>query len=147
MTMDKLGGLYRQYPKISLLMALVLFSLVGIPPLSGFWPKIYLFKESFIQQKYFFIAALIIGSLATLYVIAAMWAKVFWKDTPAEIVVENKFEALPRFKKALLLAPIGILGSVSVYIGLNAEAIIHVADRISGELMDNSSYINAVFKK
>src|SRR3546814_14867689 len=42
MNMDKLGGLYAQYPLLSLVIAIVLFSLVGIPPLSGFWPKIYL---------------------------------------------------------------------------------------------------------
>lgn len=77
--MNKLGGLYKDYPKISLLIALVLFSLVGIPPLSGFWPKILLFQEAFTQQQYFFVIALIIGSFVTMYVIANMWAQVFGK--------------------------------------------------------------------
>src|SRR5690554_4560426 len=45
--MTRLGGLLKDYPKLSILIALVFFSLVGIPPLSGFWPKILLFKESF----------------------------------------------------------------------------------------------------
>src|SRR5690606_16962325 len=35
MNISKLGGLYAQYPKLSILMAIVLFSLAGIPPLSG----------------------------------------------------------------------------------------------------------------
>jgi multicomponent Na+:H+ antiporter subunit D len=69
MDTQKLGGLYKSYPLISLMIALVLFSLVGIPPLSGFWPKIYLFQEAFVDKQYFFIAALIIGSLFTMYVI------------------------------------------------------------------------------
>lgn len=146
MSIEKLGGLYKEYPKISLLIAVVLFSLVGIPPLSGFWPKIFLFKESFATHQYFFIAALIIGSLVTLYVIAKLWAEVFWKDTPPGIQVDNKFEAFPFYRKLLLVLPIGILALVTVYIGLNAEAIIQVAERISDELLDTSSYINAVFK-
>ncbi len=145
-SMEKLGGLYKEYPKISLLIAIVLLSLVGIPPLSGFWPKVYLFREAFNQHQYFFVGALIIGSLATLYVIAKMWAEVFWKEVPADVVVDNKFEPMPFLRKVLLLAPVGILGIVSVYIGLNAEVIIQVVDRIAEELLDTSSYVNAVFK-
>ncbi|MBX3257255.1 MAG: hypothetical protein KF862_24190 [Chitinophagaceae bacterium] len=146
MSMEKLGGLYREYPKISLLIAIVLFSLVGIPPLSGFWPKIYLFRESFSQHQYVYIAALITGSLATLYVIAKMWAEAFWKETPQGIAVEDQFAPLPVYRKILLVLPIGILGVVSVYIGINAETIIQVADRIANELIDTSSYIKAVLK-
>jgi multicomponent Na+:H+ antiporter subunit D len=145
-TMEKLGGLYKEYPKISLLIAIVLLSLVGIPPLSGFWPKVYLFREAFNEHQYFFVGALIIGSLATLYVIARLWAEVFWKEVPADVVIDNKFEPMPLSRKFLLIAPIAILGIVSVYIGLNAEVIIQVADRIATELLDTSSYINAVFK-
>ena len=144
MEMNRLGGLYAEYPKISLLVALVLFSLVGIPPLSGFWPKLYLFREAFDHGQYFFIAALIIGSLATLYVIAKMWAEVFWKDMPKDVEIDNKFEPLPLFKKILLVLPIGILAIVTLYVGLNAEVIVQVADRISNELIDTTPYIEAV---
>lgn len=144
MDMQRLGGLYAEYPKISLLIALVLFSLVGIPPLSGFWPKLYLFQEGFNQSLYFFIAALIIGSLVTLYVIAKMWAEVFWKDMPNDETLENKFEPMPLFKKILLVLPIGILAAVTLYIGLNAETIVQVADRISNELIDTTPYTEAV---
>lgn len=147
MSMEKLGGMYREYPKISLLIAIVLFSLVGIPPLSGFWPKIYLFQGAFSGHHYFFVAALIIGSLATLYVIAKMWADAFWKDTPADITPDDKFKPLPLISKVLLVLPICILAMVSVYIGLNAEAIIHVAERISRELIDPSVYIKTVLNK
>src|SRR5690606_13619137 len=106
MNMDKLGGLYAQYPLLSLVMAIVLFSLVGIPPLSGFWPKIYLFEACFMDNQYALIAAVIIGSFATLYVITSMWAKVFWKDQPAtEVSVEltDDFRPLSIFRKSLLV--------------------------------------------
>jgi len=146
MSMEKLGGLYKEYPKISLLIALVLFSLVGIPPLSGFWPKVYLFEASFDSNQYFFVAALIIGSLATLFVIARLWAQVFWKDIPPDITLENKFEPFPFYKKALLVLPIGLLATVTLYIGLNAEVIVQVAERIANELLDNGNYVKAVLK-
>ncbi len=144
MDMNRLGGLYASYPLISLIIALVLFSLVGVPPLSGFWPKIYLFQEAFVGKHYFFVGALIVGSLVTMYVIAKMWADVFWKKCPDESVMEDKFKELPPFKKLLLVMPILLLCSVTLYIGLNAENIVIAVDRISNELLDTSSYVRTV---
>lgn len=145
MDMNKLGGLYRDYPRISLLIAIVLFSLVGIPPLSGFWPKVFLFQEAFTQHQYFYVAALILGSFVTLYVIANMWAQVFWKNPPMEEEMDDRFAPIPPYKKILMVLPIGIMALATLYIGLNAEAIVQVADTISTQLMDTSAYTDAVF--
>lgn len=147
MDMTKLGGIYKEYPKISLLMALVLFSLVGIPPLSGFWPKIYLFQAAFEYNQYFYVAALIIGSFFTLYVIAKMWSEVFWKDPSSEEIIEDKFKPLPLFRKILLILPICILCAATLFIGLNAEAVIQVTERIVNQMLDTRPYIEAVLGK
>ncbi|MBP3942353.1 Na+/H+ antiporter subunit D [Sphingobacteriaceae bacterium WQ 2009] len=144
MHMGKLGGIYAAYPKISLLIAVVIFSLVGIPPLSGFWPKIYLFNASFASQQWFYVAAILIGSIVTLYVIAKFWAQVFWKDACDDEIIVDNFQNLSKFKKGLLVVPILLMASVSVYIGLNAEVIIQVSTRISNELMEKTPYIQAV---
>src|SRR5690606_4663592 len=144
----QLGGLYKEYPKLSLLMAIVLFSLVGIPPLSGFWPKINLFLASFMQGEYVLIFALIFASFITLYVIAKMWAEVFWKDSPIVPDDENKFEdgfaKLMPFSKGLLIFPIALLTGVSLYIGFGAENIMLISKHIAAEMMDTSPYIKAV---
>lgn len=143
----KLGGLYSEYPKISLLIALVLFSLVGIPPLSGFWPKIYLFEAGFNAHNYFFIASLILASFITLYVIAKLWAEVFWKEASITEPLTDTFGTLGLLRKTLLVLPIGILAAVTLSIGLNAEFIIQVVDRISNEMLDTTPYIKAVLGK
>src|SRR5690606_22946339 len=125
--MPQLGGLYSEYPKISLLMAIVLFSLVGIPPLSGFWPKINLFSASFEQGEFILIFALIFASFITLYVIAKMWAEVFWKDSPlvkdGQPNFADRSANLSPFSKGLLIFPIVLLTGVSLYIGFGAENI------------------------
>lgn len=144
MDMKNLGGIYAEYPKISLLIVLILFSLVGIPPLSGFWPKIFLFQEAFLAHQYFFIGALILGSFVTLYVIAKMWSEVFWKNTNSDYTFENKFEPLPLMRKILLILPICLLGSVTLYIGLNAESILILVDKIADQLINTQPYIEAV---
>ncbi len=62
-----LGGMYKNYPLLSLLMAIPLFSLVGIPPLSGFWPKIFLIQGAYEAQEYFLVFSVLLGSFVTLW--------------------------------------------------------------------------------
>lgn len=147
MNIHKLGGLYKQYPKLSLLLAVVLFSLAGIPPLSGFWPKIYLLEAAFIQKNYAFILSLIFGSFLTLYLIAKVWAEAFWKQPVEDAEIVDNFARMGKGKKALLVLPIGMLAGASLFIGLQAETIIKVADQISFELLNPSIYIEAVLGK
>lgn len=150
MNMEKLGGLYAAWPKLSLLIAVVFFSLVGIPPLSGFWPKIYLFEGGFQESQYLFIAALIVGSFVTLFAIARVWSKVFWKEGSKEefdhraVLGTLDFVSWPRAKQALLVIPIVLLACVSLYIGFAAEHIVLTVDRIATEMLDPAPYIRAV---
>ncbi|WP_289023459.1 proton-conducting transporter membrane subunit [uncultured Salegentibacter sp.] len=141
-----LGGFYAQYPKLSLLMFIPLFSLVGIPPLSGFWPKISLITASFDTGSYWSLAAIIFASFITLVVIAKLWAEVFWKDAQ-EIPVKPKFRyyhKIKKIKRIQIIVPIVFLSMVTLYVGFGAEHIQTLAARIASELIDNQLYIDAV---
>jgi multicomponent Na+:H+ antiporter subunit D len=140
-----LGGLYAAYPNLSLLVAVVLFSMVGIPPLSGFWPKIYLFGAGFARESYVLVGAVIVASFLTLYVAAKLWAEAFWKEVPADVPPHNDlFEPLNGYGKALLLTPVVLLAAVSLYIGLGAESVSRLSGQIARDLVDPSPYVNAV---
>src|SRR5690606_13803355 len=105
--MTRLGGLYKDYPKLSIVMAVAMFSLVGIPPLSGFWPKIQFFGEALKTQHYILLGAIIYASFVTLYVMAKMWSEVFWKESPKPITEEtDRFVNLKFRDKAALVIPI-----------------------------------------
>jgi len=138
------GSLYANYPKLSLLMAIVFFSLVGVPPLSGFWPKIFLIQETFTRSSWVLLVAIILASLFTLVIIARMWAEVFWKDLSEENTNEDCFRPLPAFKKSLLVVPVIFLAVVSLYIGFAAEHIVNVSNHISNEMINPAPYIKAV---
>jgi multicomponent Na+:H+ antiporter subunit D len=143
--MTRLGGLGKDYPKLSFVMAITLFSLIGIPPLSGFWPKIQFFGESLKAGEYFLLAAFIIASFVTLFVVARMWVEIFWKESPKPLTDEiDHFATLSIWKKTQLVMPITILSIVSLYIGLNAEGVYEIAQRTAYELMNPSLYIEAV---
>src|SRR5690606_5730576 len=98
--MTRLGGLYKDYPKTSVVMAVAMFSLVGIPPLSGFWPKIQFFGESLKTGHYVLLAAIIFASFITLFVMAKMWSEVFWKESPKPLTEEiDRFAGLSFIRK------------------------------------------------
>ncbi len=142
-----LGGLYAEYPRLSLLIAIPLFSLVGIPPLSGFWPKISLISAGFTLEYWWVIGAILFASLITMVIIARVWANVVWKDK-VELPVRNNFryfDKLNNIRKSQLIVPIIFLSLVSLYIGFGAEHIQQLSARVAGELMDNQQYIDAVF--
>lgn len=142
--MVSLGGMYSGYPKISLLIAIIFFSLIGIPPLSGFWPKIYFFEAGFDTSSYALMLAIILASFITLYVMGKVWSEVFWKEVPEGEEKQDLFKMMSPFGKSLLIAPVSMLALVSLYIGFAAENIVAVSNHIAAELLDSSFYINAV---
>ncbi|HLW19748.1 MAG TPA: proton-conducting transporter membrane subunit [Cyclobacteriaceae bacterium] len=142
----RLGGFYKSYPKLSLLMAVPLFSLVGIPPLSGFWAKIFLIEGGFAGGNYIIVFAIILGSLITLIIIARIWSEVFWKESvelPTRDYIKYFHELIPSKRYGLVIS-IAILSLVSLSIGFGAEYIIRVSQHVAAELVDTSYYIEAV---
>ena len=146
--MRQLGDLYAKWPKISLLLFIPLFSLVGIPPLSGFWPKINLIKAGFTNGSYITVGAIIFASFITLVIIAKLWAEVFWKEGK-ELPFRKHFgyfEKMTTFKRVQFVFPVALLGIVSLYIGFGAEHIQELSARIADELVNSEGYIETVLK-
>ncbi len=146
--MRKIGDLYHSYPKLSLLIIVVLFSLVGVPPLSGFWPKISLFLSSYNNGNYWYFGALILGSFITLVVIAKIWSEAFWKKQP-ELSLKKKFitfEQLYTLQRWQFITPIAILAIISLYIGFGAEHIQTLSLKIAEDIIEPQNYIDAVLK-
>ncbi len=142
-----MGGLMDNYPRLSLLFAIPLFALVGVPPLSGFWPKVSLFSASYSEGEIAMLVMFIFASLITLVIIAKVWNSTFSKK-------ENKLEKRASFKyftdfsfaeKAAYIVPIILLVGVTLYYSLFAEHFQVVAERIGNELMNTEQYYNAVF--
>src|SRR5690606_7111568 len=143
--MTRLGGLYKDYPKLSVVIAVAMFSLVGIPPLSGFWPKIQFFGEALKTGHYILLAAIIFASFVTLFVMAKMWSEVFWKESPKPLTEEtDRFVQLPFMEKAALVLPVTFLSFVSLYIGLSAGDIYELTQKTAVEQMNPNRYKDEV---
>ena len=140
------GGLYRNHALLSILLAVPLFSLGGFPPRSGCWSKIFVIQGGLESREYFLIVAIILGSFATLWVVGKIWLEVFWKKEenlprPADGLLFHQMSVSGRW---LMVLPIALLASVSLFIGFGAEHVIHISEKIAADLTNTGPYIQAV---
>jgi NADH-quinone oxidoreductase subunit N len=93
---DDLAGLARTKPAMAFFLALLLFSLAGIPPLAGFFAKFYVFLAA-IKAGLFTLAVVgVVTSVVGAYYYLAI-VKIMYFDEPAQ-----RFEPMPRELGAVL---------------------------------------------
>ena len=142
-----MGELMDSHPKLSLLFVVPLFAVVGIPPLSGFWPKVSLFLASYETGNIFMTLLFIFASIITLVIIAKIWNHVFSKSD-RHYERHDSFRYFKDFniiEKSTYIIPIIILVSITLYYSFFAENFQVAATRIGEELMNTEHYYNAVF--
>jgi NADH-quinone oxidoreductase subunit N len=109
-TIASLAGLSRSRPMLALAMAMFMFSLAGIPPLFGFWPKFLVFSAA-VEANLTWLAAIAIATSVIGAYYYIMIVKLMYFDEPAPEFGETK-EAVGGaliFLAALFVSPLGYL--------------------------------------
>lgn len=115
------GGVLRANPLFGFVFAVPLLSLAGIPPLSGFWAKLLVFRAQIDNGDYLLLAAGLIAAVLTLFAAAIFWSAACWKELP-----DRPAKRLP----TSMLIGMGVLSAATVAIGL-APQVVHDAARLS----------------
>jgi NADH-quinone oxidoreductase subunit N len=109
-TIASLAGLSRTRPMLASAMAIFMFSLAGIPPLFGFWPKFLVFDAA-VGAGLTWLAAVAIATsvISAFYYIKIV--KLIYFDEPAPAYAETKepVGAALIFASALFVSPLGYL--------------------------------------
>jgi multicomponent Na+:H+ antiporter subunit D len=141
--LQKLGGLYRSYPGVAVLFLVPALSLAGIPPLSGFWPKLALLQAGLQEEQYAIVAAALLTSLLTLLSMTRIWSEAFWKERPASS--SSVGDPVYPFNAWLLrLLPVAALAAFVVIIGLLAEPLFDLSTRAAEQLLNPAGYVATV---
>ena len=109
-TIQSLSGLSRTRPGLALAMAMFMFSLAGIPPLFGFWPKFLVFNAAVAADLTWLAAVAIATSvIGAFYYI--MIVKLMYFDEPAPAFAETRepVGAGLILASALFVSPLGYL--------------------------------------
>ncbi|MCO6390157.1 Na+/H+ antiporter subunit D [Aliihoeflea aestuarii] len=133
----KAGGLMASRPLLAALFVIPALSLAGLPPFSGFWAKFMVIDASLQGGEALLAAVALFVGLMTTFSMSKIWMEAFWKPMPRSRKVRT---TLP----GLMLLPIGLLGTVTVFIGLNPEPLVAYSQAAAAELLDASGYIQAV---
>lgn len=134
---SKMGNLWKQSPGLGVLFLLQAFSLIGIPPFSGFWGKLMIILSGVNVMQLIPTFSLIIASILTLLSMIIIWFSAFYK-TDSTI----KLNLAPN--KPTMTA-ISILVFVSVSMGLGANIMTRTSFLASDQLFDSAGYVESVF--
>ena len=105
-----LSGLAQTRPGFAAAIAIFMFSLAGIPPLFGFWPKLVVFRAAISSGYVALAVAGIIGTVVGAYYYLKI-IKVMYMDEPAEPYarVREPVQGLLILLAAILVSPLGYL--------------------------------------
>jgi multicomponent Na+:H+ antiporter subunit D len=121
---------------VTALAMIPVFSLAGVPPLSGFIGKLAIVQGTFAAQHYWMGGVVLFVSLLTLLSMSRLWDQGFWK--PAAPGADRAAPAAP------MVAPIAMLSLLTLGVTLGAQPLFELAMRAAGQLLDPSDYIRAV---
>ncbi|MCB0950960.1 MAG: Na+/H+ antiporter subunit D, partial [Mycobacterium sp.] len=166
-TLQRLGGLAAASPLLAFVFVVPALNLGGIPPFSGFIGKVALLEAG--AQVGSVLAWILVGgsvvtSLLTLYVVARVWTKAFWRaredapeghlsaasptalvdntETSMDIALVDR-DDVGRMPVGMLL-PTGALIAVGLLLSVFAGPIFGYAERAADEVLDRGQYITAV---
>jgi NADH-quinone oxidoreductase subunit N len=125
-TIESLSGLAQTRPGFALALFIFMFSLAGVPPMFGFWPKLVVFNAA-VASGYVVLAVVgILGAVIGAYYYLKI-VKVMYLDEPAEPYarVRQPVQALLVLLAALIVSPLGYL-----LIG----PLGHLTDRAAGSI-------------
>lgn len=163
-TLQRLGGLAAASPVLAFVFVVPALNLGGIPPFSGFIGKVALLEAGAANGSvlaWILVTGSVVTSLLTLYVVARVWTKAFWRaraDAPeghlaaaAPSVLLDDIEDIQFADRDSvgrmpvgMLAPTGALIAVGLALTVAAGPIFSYSERAAAEVLDRGQYISAV---
>ncbi|WP_420394595.1 proton-conducting transporter membrane subunit [Acuticoccus sp.] len=136
------GGLYARHAIVAALFLVFAFAAAGLPPFSGFWPKLMLVEAALSQAGSAAGVAgavgVILSGFLTTMATGKAWALVFLRPRDAEA---RAVPEAPAGRTALVL-----LGALVIALGLVPRAVIEPARAGAADLLDPSAYVTRVLE-
>jgi multicomponent Na+:H+ antiporter subunit D len=132
-----LGGLYSGRGWFAAVSLALFFAASGLPPFSGFWPKVILVKASLDIGAWWLAASLLIGGFLTTICFGRVFLLAYWRPaaTPLQAIPVGWQSALPLLVLTALVTGFGIL----------PEQLLSLTQAAADGLADPSAYIHSVF--
>ncbi|MHC5654310.1 Na+/H+ antiporter subunit D [Stappia sp.] len=146
-SLRELGGLYRVSPALAAVFLMLGFAVSGLPPFSGFWPKVILVDAALRGGHGWIAAAILVTGLLTTIAIGRVWIYAFWRGG-AEGTADGTVTAFHVPERGATAAnvwlPILLLLAIVIVLGVQPEPMMQLAGKGAGTLIDPTGYIRSV---
>ncbi|KAA0101985.1 Na+/H+ antiporter subunit D [Mycolicibacterium sp. P1-18] len=164
-TLQRLGGLAGASPLLALVFFIPALNLGGIPPFSGFIGKVALLEAGTQDASvlaWILVGSSVVTSLLTLYVMARVWTKAFWRaradapegnlaDVSPSSLIDDSAEDIDHADRddvgrmpVGMLVPTAALIAVGLALTVFAGPIFAFSERAAAEVVDRGQYVSAV---
>ena len=142
--LDKLGGLLKRDWKLGVLFFIAAMSLVGLPPLSGFFGKMVIIRSGFGEGFWYLgVVGLVTGAL-TLLSMLKIWSYGYWNPAPGSgYPVKTEPKVVIASNRPAYFG-IAMLVVAALFLGFGAEPVYTVAFKAGEQLENPEAYITAV---
>ncbi|HWU65045.1 MAG TPA: Na+/H+ antiporter subunit D [Ensifer sp.] len=137
-SLHDLSGLYARSPLFAAISLALFFSVSGLPPFSGFWPKAMLVKAAFDFGVWWQGAAILVSGFLTTIAATRAFALGWWRMPASGTVTPMRMQASE-------LVPLSALTLLSLVIGLYPEPLLALAQTAANGLIDPTAYLHSVF--
>ncbi len=135
--LSALGGLYRQSGGFTALSLVLFLAACGLPPFSGFWPKVILVKASLDLDAWWLAAVILGGGFLTTIAFGRLFLLVYWRPAPAAGVPS------PAVWRTGL--PLAALTALVVGFGILPDQLLALSQSAAAGLADPEAYVHSVF--
>jgi multicomponent Na+:H+ antiporter subunit D len=145
--MRDLGGLYLASPLLAALFLVLVFAVAGLPPFSGFWPKVVLTQAALVEGRWWLAAAILLTGFLTTVAGGRAFIQSFWRGGPVGTPdggLAPVAASLGRQDRLLFLAPLAGLTALAVLLGVWPTPLLAVADAAAAGLLDPAGYVGSV---
>lgn len=138
------GGLFTKKLWLSLLFLISALGLAGLPPLSGFFAKLFVIQSAAEIESYGSIFVALSVSVLTLFSMLKIWNEAFWKAAPENVVIDSESSFAKSVYSPQMIS-IFILTSGVLLMGIFAGPIFETFLLAAKLMLDPSIYVDAVF--
>ncbi|WP_414837933.1 complex I subunit 5 family protein [Candidatus Nanosalina sp. VS9-1] len=133
--LEDLGGLSESSFTLSAAFFISAFSLVGIPPLLGFFAKFKVFEAALIHGNIFLVSVLFAGAVTTLLYFSKVWLKAFFGEP-----VETDIKEASRKEVFSVI----ILAVLILVMGIHFEVVYQLVEQAAESGLNSQAYIETV---
>jgi multicomponent Na+:H+ antiporter subunit D len=133
------GGLWSSSPLLSAVALALFFSIAGLPPFSGFWPKAMLVSAALADGRWWIAAALLLSGFLITFAAGRIFLLAFWRPAPAGTSPAGAAPAPASMAVLVLLA----LATAAV--GLWPEPVAALSKAAAFAVLEPDHYLRSVF--